>query len=84
MPAVCINDDLAGGKLIASQSTVIANGKAIIVDGDSIESHGLSTHAAATIIATSSVFIGGKKVAMTGDTATCAHVATGSSTVFVG
>lgn len=84
MLAACLKDDLAGGALIPSQSSVFFNGKQVIVDGDAIQSHGIGPHVAATIIGTSTVKIGGKSIVKTGDTATCGDVASGSSTVIIG
>jgi len=86
MPGICRDaDDAAGGALIKSQSTVFANGKNVIVNGDSVTGHGDSPHDAPTMIAGSdSVFIGGIAVCNAGDLATCGHAASGSSTVSVG
>ena len=36
---ICRDNDSAGGDLIPSQSTVYANGKKVIVNGDDVESH---------------------------------------------
>lgn len=80
--AACLKDDLAGGKMIPSQSTVFFNGKEVIVSGDSIEDHGFHTNA--TVSGSSTVKIGGKSVVKTDDVATCGHVASGSSTVIIG
>ena len=86
MPGICRDaDDAAGGALIKSQSTVFANGKNVIVNGDSVTGHGDPPHDAPTMIAGSdSVFIGGIAVCNAGDLATCGHAASGSSTVSVG
>ena len=84
MTAACLKDDLAGGKLIPSQSSVYFNGKLVIVDGDMIESHGIGPHIAATISGTSTVKIGAKSIVKTGDAASCGDIATGSSTVIIG
>ena len=85
MPGVSRDNDTAGGDLIPSQTTVFANGEEIIVHGDGVASHGLTPHAAATMIAGSKrVFIGGKAVVNAGDAATCGHTSTGSTTVNVG
>ena len=86
MPSVCRKDDTAGGDLIASQTTVKANGKLIIVNGDSVKSHGLSPHDSATISAGSDmkVKIGGIKVCNSGDFASCGHSASSGSNVKVG
>jgi len=85
MPGVCRNVDIAGGLLIATQSTVKANGNNIIINGDPVTGHGDSPHNAPTMIAGSNnVFIGGVAVCNAGDPATCGHIATGSSNVNVG
>ena len=86
MPGICRDaDDAAGGALIKSQSTVFANGKNVIVNGDSVTGHGDPPHDAPTMIAGSdSVFIGGIAVCNAGDLATCGHAASGSSTISVG
>lgn len=86
MTAACLKDDLAGGALIPSQSTVYFNGKLVIVDGDDVTPHGIGLHGLppAKMIGTSMVKIGGKSIVKTGDTATCGHSATGSSTVIIG
>lgn len=86
MPGICRNSvDSAGGALIASQSSVTANGKAVVVDGDDVTPHGISPHDAPTITAGSnSVTIGGKAVCNKGDSATCGHTASGSDNVIVG
>ena len=86
MPGICRDaDDAAGGALSKSQSTVFANGKNVIVHGDSVTAHGGAPHDAPTMIAGSdSVFIGGIAVCNAGDLATWGHAASGSSTVSVG
>lgn len=85
MPSVLRAGDFAGGALISSQSTVKANGKNIIVDGDSVTPHGSSPHNAATIEAGSNnVFIRGVAVANSGDKATCNHTGSSTSNVYVG
>lgn len=85
MPGVCRDNDSAGGDLIPSQTTVKANGEAIIVDGDAVAGHGIGVHAGPTMIAGSNnVFIGGVAVCNAGDLATCGHAATGSPDVNVG
>ncbi len=86
MAGICRNTtDSAGGALIKSQSTVLANGKEVIVHGDSVTGHGPGVHAGPTMIAGSkNVEIGGIAVCNAGDAATCGHTASGSSTVTVG
>ena len=89
MPGISRDNDTAGGDLVPSQSTVFANGHLVIVDGDDVVSHAPcpvpASHCSATMIAGSNnVFIGGKAVVNAGDSATCGHTSTGSSTVNVG
>ena len=85
MPGVTRDNDTAGGDIIPSQSTVKANGYAVIVNGDSVASHGDAPHNSATMVAGSkNVFIGGVAVVNAGDSATCGHASTGSSNVNVG
>ena len=85
MPGVCRNIDIAGGLLIATQSTVKTNGNNIIKNGDPVTGHGSGVHASPIMIAGSNnVFIGGVAVCNAGDLATCGHPATGSSNVNVG
>jgi len=86
MPGICRDTtDSAGGALIKSQTTVIANGEEAIVHGDSVTSHGDSPHDSPTMVAGSNnVFIGGIAVCNAGDAATCGHTASGSGNVNVG
>jgi len=85
MPGVTRNGDTAGGTISSSQSTVKANSKNIIVNGDSVAGHGSGPHAAPTMTAGSNnVFIGGTAVVNAGDSATCGHTSNGSSNVNVG
>ena len=77
--------DAAGGVLIKTQSTVKANGEAVIVHQDPVTGHGPGVHAGPTKIAGSkNVFICGIAVCNAEDLATCGHAASGSSTVNVG
>lgn len=85
MPGVTRHGDLAGGAINSTQSSVRANGRRIIVNGDPVAPHGSAPHSNATMIAVSkNVFIGGKRVVNAGDVATCGHSASGSSDVNVG
>ena len=90
MPNISIETDKvpasSGGLVSASQSTVYAKGKLVIVNGDTVASHGSSPHNAATMIAGSNnVFIGGVAVCNTGDAATCGDtIGPGADTVQVG
>ena len=78
-------DDAAGGALIKTQSTVIANGEEVIVHQDPVTGHGPAPHDAPTMIAGSkNVFIGGIAVCNAEDLATCGHAASGSDDVNVG
>jgi uncharacterized Zn-binding protein involved in type VI secretion len=85
MPAVLLDQSIVGGKVTATQSTVFANGKAIVVDQDPIASHGAGVHSSAKMIEKSTkVFIGGKGVSRSGDKASCGHVAASTATVNCG
>lgn len=85
MPGISRDNDSAGGDLVASQSSVYANGQLVIVDGDAVAPHGVSPHDAPTITAGSNnVFAEGIAVVNQGDSATCGHTSGGSSDVFVG
>jgi uncharacterized Zn-binding protein involved in type VI secretion len=86
MPGICRDGvDAAGGALIKTQATVLANGEKVIVDNDPVTGHGPPPHVAPVMIAGSkNVFIGGIAVCNAGDLATCAHPASGSPDVNVG
>jgi uncharacterized Zn-binding protein involved in type VI secretion len=85
MAAVLLDQSTVGGKVTATQSTVFANGKAIVVDQDPIAAHGVGAHSSAKMIEKSTkVFIGGKGVARAGDKASCGHVAASTATVNCG
>jgi uncharacterized Zn-binding protein involved in type VI secretion len=85
MPGISRDNDTAGGDLIPSQTTVYANSELVIVDGDSVASHGDAPHNSPTVTAVSkNVYIGTKLVVNAGDSATCGHTTTGSSDVDVG
>ena len=85
MPGVTRHGDTAGGSISSSQTTVKANGKNIIVNGDAVDNHGDSPHNAATMTAGSNnVFIGGTAVVNAGDSASCGHTSSGSGNVNVG
>lgn len=82
---VSTNIDIAGGLLIASQSSVTISGDDIIVNGDHVTPHGLPPHNDATMIASqTSVSINGIDVIKSGDSATCGHIASGSNKVSIG
>jgi uncharacterized Zn-binding protein involved in type VI secretion len=89
MPGISRDNDTAAGDLIPSQTTVFAEGEEIIVHGNSVVSHSPcpspASHCAATMVAGSDdVYVGGIAVVNLGDSATCGHTSTGSTTVFVG
>ena len=89
MPGVSKDNDTAGGDLIPSQNTVFAEGEEVILHGNSVASHSPcpspASHCSATMVAGSNnVFVGGIAVVNLGDSATCGHASTGSTTVFVG
>ena len=86
MAGVSRDNDTAGGDLIPSQGTVFANGELVIVDNDAVAGHGSGKHSAPTIPAgnQSKIYAEGKLIVISGDDATCGHLATGSSDVLVG
>ena len=89
MPGISRDNDTAGGDLIKSQDTVFADGEKVILHGNSVASHSPcpspASHCSATMVAGSNnVFVGGIAVVNLGDSATCGHTSTGSTTVFVG
>lgn len=86
MPGISRNNDTAGGDLIPSQTTVFANNQLVIIDGDTVDSHGDSPHGQQTIIAANNqVFVTNKLAANAGDKASsCGEAATGSTDVIVG
>ena len=89
MPGISRDNDTAGGDLIPSQTTVFAEGEEVIVHGNDVVSHSPcpvpASHCSATMVAGSDdVYVGGIAVVNLGDSATCGHTSTGSSTVHVG
>jgi uncharacterized Zn-binding protein involved in type VI secretion len=86
MPGISRDNDKAGGDLVPSQTTVFANNQAVIVNGDTVASHGLPPHRQQTIIAANNnVFVANKLVVNAGDKASsCGEQATGSADVIVG
>lgn len=88
MSGICrVGIDSAGGTILGSlqDGTVFANGPLVSVHNDDVQGHGVGEHAGPVMIAGSkNVFINGIAVCNEGDSATCGHLATGSSNVFVG
>jgi uncharacterized protein (TIGR02594 family) len=86
MPGISRDSDTAGGDLVPSQSTVFANNQLVIIDGDTVQSHGRSPHGTQTIIAkNNNVYVANKLVANSGDVASnCNEAASGSTNVVVG
>lgn len=86
MPIASIDTDTAGGDIVASASKTQFNNQKVVLDGDSVAPHGISPHNAATVPANqnTSFYVENELVVVAGDTATCGHAATGSSTVTVG
>ena len=87
MAAASYDLDTAGGDLIASSSSTKFNNQKVVLNGDDVAPHGLAPHGPAppTISASQSTFIvEDKAVVQAGDTASCGHTATGSTTVIIG
>lgn len=80
--AVRVDLDSAGGKLLTGSGDVFVESHASVRVGDRVKSHGL--HINPTMKeGSSNVFINSIPACRRGDRATCNHVATGSSTVFI-
>lgn len=81
-----VGQDSAGGPQMGNQNTtVFVNGTNAVVRGDRVAGHGTNQHSAPTMVgASGSVYVGGKPICRQGDSASCGHTSTGSSTVFAG
>lgn len=87
MPGISrVGLDTAGGLIIGElQTKVKIENRSAVVIGAAIQSHGSGSHGSAVMVTGSSkVFAAGIGVCRQGDTASCGHVATGSSKVFAG
>ena len=87
MPGISrVNVDTAGGTITGNLApTVFVQGSPIAVFGAAVASHGLSPHDNPTMSGSSStVRANNILVCRAGDAATCAHTASGSSTVNAG
>ena len=87
MPGItrCFTDNAGGVVLGGSNSTVSVNGVPGAVITTPISGHGDGPHAAPWMAgASTSVYFSGLPVCRVGDTASCGHIATGSSDVFAG
>jgi uncharacterized Zn-binding protein involved in type VI secretion len=81
MAGICVDGDNAGGSIIATSLNVFAHGKKIALIGDTVTPHGKTPHNSAVMVGGSSkVFVNGKGVVRSGDSASCGHVATSSLT----
>ena len=77
--------DTAGGVEVAGSPDVLVNGSPAVRVGDAVAGHGLIPHFSPVMASGSgSVFVNGIPVCRAGDSATCGHVATGSSDVIAG
>lgn len=79
MSAILTNGDPAGGPIIASQTRVRINGKAIVRVGDAVIPHDSSTphtNPNTMVTPTSHVRIDGVAICVAGALATCGHVGT--------
>lgn len=86
MALASIDPDAAGGDLVASAAKTEFNNKKVVLDNDAVAPHGDPPHNAATIPASlnTSFYVEGKLVVVAGDTATCGHKSSGTSSVDVG
>jgi uncharacterized Zn-binding protein involved in type VI secretion len=77
--------DSAGGRRLTGSADVFVEVKALVRKTDKVAGHGKSKHAAPVMVkGSSTVFCNGLPACRKGDLASCGHVATGSSTVFIG
>lgn len=86
MPGIARNagDDVAGGSITQGSGNVFADGAPVARVGDTIGGHGDDEHESAVMAAGSpNVFANNIPVSREGDPASCGHVASGSSDVFV-
>lgn len=75
--------DSAGGTLISGSDNVYINSANAVRIGDVVASHGDNPHTSPVMATGSSItFVNGIPLCRTGDSATCGHLATGSSDVF--
>ena len=87
MPGISrVGVDAAGGLIVGNLApTVFVNNAPIVVQGAAIIPHGTGIHAGAVMVGCSStVFAHSICVCRQGDSASCGHVASGSSDVFAG
>ena len=86
MPGASRKDlDSAGGTIISGSPDVFINGSSAVRVGDKVAKHSKrGAHASPVMTSGSSdVFVNGLPLVREGDSASCGHVATGSSDVFV-
>jgi uncharacterized Zn-binding protein involved in type VI secretion len=78
--------DSAGGLIAGPQQTsVLSSGNPLAVKGDPVMPHGLPPCLTVVMVGSSgTVFAEGKPIVRAGDSASCGHPATGSSTVNIG
>lgn len=75
--------DSAGGILIGGSSNVFCENHPVVRIGDAVQGHGSGPHSSPKMNQGSpNVFVNGIPLCRAGDTASCGHTASGSSTVF--
>lgn len=82
-----VNQSTAGGIILGpGATTVTITWLNVSLHMDSVASHGLYEHAAPSVLATTNqtVTIGGIKIVVNGDSATCGHTVSSSSSVSIG
>lgn len=85
MPSVSIDGDVAGGAAAGKTTNVNIEGKTVVCTDSVVASHGSAPHAAATMISSvTTVTMNGFVPCVSGDSATCAHTISSSSSVTIG
>jgi uncharacterized Zn-binding protein involved in type VI secretion len=82
-----VNQSTAGGLIIGpGSSTVMISGQSVSLDGDMVMAHGVSPHDSSMVIAmnNTTTFIGGQRIVVNGDFASCLHFVSSNSTVSIG
>lgn len=86
MPGVCrAYLDRAGGTILVGNPMFFVDGLPVSLQGNPVESHGISPHNNAIMVQGNPNFVvGGISVCTTASRASCGDLPTGSSTFFVG
>ena len=80
MKSIARDGDIVGpgGKIISKAKNVFVGGKKVAIEGSPVTPHDSDPTHKATMKASSSVFVNGRRVCRDGDKATCRHSVTSS------